>query len=87
MVIATAQQTLTEDNRQAQLNSNELFRLNDRFPVKVDIEANDIKEIITKRLLGKSKDGNPTDYEQACENGFTGTFIEWIVSLSSEQLY
>lgn len=56
-VIATAQQTLTEDNRQAQLNSNELFRLNDRFPVKVDIEANDIKEIITKRLLGKSQEG------------------------------
>ena len=56
-VIATAQQTLTEDNRQAQLNSNELFRLNDRFPIKVDIEANDIKEIITKRLLGKSEEG------------------------------
>lgn len=56
-VIATAQQTLTEDNHQAQLNSNELFRLNDRFPLKVDIEANDIKEIITKRLLGKSKEG------------------------------
>ena len=56
-VIATAQQTLTEDNQQAQLNSNELFRLNDRFPIKVDIEANDIKEIITKRLLGKSKEG------------------------------
>ena len=56
-VIATAQQTLTEDNRNAQLNSNELFRLNDRFPVKVDIEANDIKEIITKRLLGKSNEG------------------------------
>lgn len=56
-VIATAQQTLTEDNKQAQLNSNELFRLNDRFPIKVDIEANDIKEIITKRLLGKSQEG------------------------------
>lgn len=56
-VIATAQQTLTEDNRNAQLNSNELYRLNDRFPVKVDIEANDIKEIITKRLLGKSSEG------------------------------
>ena len=56
-VIATAQQTLTEDNRQAQLNSNELFRLKDRFPVTVDIEANDIKEIITKRLLGKSQEG------------------------------
>ncbi len=56
-VIATAQQTLTEDNQKAQLNSNELYRLNDRFPIKVDIEANDIKEIITKRLLGKSKEG------------------------------
>ncbi len=56
-VIATAQQTLTEDNPQAQHNSNELYRLNDRFPVKVDIEANDIKEIITKRLLGKSNEG------------------------------
>lgn len=56
-VIATAQQTLTEDNHDAQLNSNELFRLAARFPVKVDIEANDIKEIITKRLLGKSQEG------------------------------
>ncbi len=56
-VVATAQQTLTEDNPSAQLNSNELFRLNDRFPVKVDIEAEDIKEIITKRLLGKSSAG------------------------------
>lgn len=56
-VVATAQQTLTEDNPSAQLNSNELFRLNDRFPVKVDIEAEDIKVIITKRLLGKSSVG------------------------------
>lgn len=56
-VIATAQQRLTEDNRQAQLNSSELFRLKDRFPINVDIEANDIKEIITKRLLGKSQEG------------------------------
>lgn len=56
-VIATAQQTLTEDNPTAQLNSNQLFKLNDRFPIKVDIEAEDIKEIITKRLLGKSKEG------------------------------
>ncbi len=56
-VIATAQQTLTEDNKNAQLNSNELYRLAARFPVKVDIEANDIKEIITKRLLGKSNEG------------------------------
>lgn len=56
-VIATAQQTLTEDNPYAQLNSTFLFPLNDRFPIKVDIEANDIKEIIIKRLLGKSPEG------------------------------
>ena len=56
-VIATAQQTLAEDNPTAQLNSNQLFKLNDRFPIKVDIEAEDIKEIITKRLLGKSTEG------------------------------
>lgn len=56
-VIATAQQTLTEDNHDAQYNSNELYRLKDRFPFNVDIEANDIKEIITKRLLGKSQEG------------------------------
>ena len=56
-VIATAQQTLTEDNPNAQLNSPKLFTLNDRFPIKVDIEAEDIKEIITKRLLGKSTAG------------------------------
>ena len=56
-LIATAQQTLTEDNPMAQINSNKLFKLNDRFPIKVDIEADDIKEIITKRLLGKSPSG------------------------------
>lgn len=59
-LIATAQQTLTEDNPHAQLNSNALFPLNDRFPIKVDIQAEDIKEIITKRLLGKSSTGSET---------------------------
>lgn len=57
-VIGTAQQTLTEDNPQAQLNSDKLFTLDARFPIKIDIEADDIKEIITKRLLGKSASGN-----------------------------
>lgn len=56
-VIATAQQTLTEDNPNAQINSSHFFTLNPRFPIKVNIEASDIKEIITKRLLGKSVDG------------------------------
>lgn len=53
-VIATAQQTLTDDSS---TGVDSIRTLNDRFPVKVNIEANDIKEIITKRLLGKSVDG------------------------------
>jgi hypothetical protein len=56
-LLATAQQTLTEDNPNARYNSDKLFKLNDRFPIKVDIEASDIKEITTQRLLGKSQDG------------------------------
>ena len=56
-LMATAQQTLTEDNPNAQLNSAKLFKLNDRFPIKIKIEASDIKEITTQRLLGKSANG------------------------------
>jgi hypothetical protein len=57
-LLATAQQTLTEDNPNAQLNSAKLFKLNDRFPIKIEIEASDIKEIVTQRLLGKSSTGS-----------------------------
>lgn len=56
-LIATAQQTLTEDNPNARFNSDKLYKLNDRFPIPIDIEASDIKEITTKRLLGKSTNG------------------------------
>jgi hypothetical protein len=56
-LLATAQQTLTEDNPNARFNSDKLFKLNDRFPVKVEVEASDIKEITTQRLLGKSNEG------------------------------
>jgi len=56
-LIATAQQTLTEDNPNARFNSDKLYKLNARFPIPIDIEASDIKEITTKRLLGKSSDG------------------------------
>lgn len=58
--LGTAQQTLTEDNPLAKLNSDKLYKLNDRFPIKIDIEASDIKEITTKRLLGKSAEGTAT---------------------------
>lgn len=56
-IIATAQQTLTEDNPRAQLNAPELYRLNARFPIQIDLEAEDIKEICIRRLLGKSSSG------------------------------
>jgi hypothetical protein len=56
-LIATAQQTLTEDDPRAQMNSGKLFKLADRFPIRVDLEASDIKEICYTRLLSKSPAG------------------------------
>lgn len=56
-IISTAQQTLTEDDPRAALNSPLLYKLKDRFPIQIDLESRDIKEICYKRLLGKSKDG------------------------------
>ncbi|SLM27564.1 conserved hypothetical protein [Desulfamplus magnetovallimortis] len=55
--IGTAQQTLTEDNAHAALNSPDLYKLKDRFPIQIDLESSDIKEICYKRLLGKSSTG------------------------------
>ena len=59
-LFATAQQTLTEDNPRAQLNAPELYRLNARFPIQIDLEADDIREICYRRLLGKSESGTAT---------------------------
>lgn len=56
-IIGTAQQTLTEDDSKIALNSAELYKLKDRFPIQIDLEANDIKEICYSRLLGKSPQG------------------------------
>lgn len=56
-ILATAQQTLTEDDPRASLNSDKLYKLKDRFPIQVDLEASDIKEICYRRLLGKSPSG------------------------------
>lgn len=56
-MIATAQQTLTEDNAKAALNSAELYKLKDRFPIQINLESSDIKEICYRRLLGKSPAG------------------------------
>ena len=57
-IIGTGQQTLTEDNPGASLNSQELFKLKDRFPININLQADDIKEICYRRLLGKSAEGD-----------------------------
>ena len=57
-LIGTAQQTLTEDDPRAALNSPELYKLQARFPIQIDLPAKDIKEICYRRLLGKSPDGD-----------------------------
>jgi len=59
-LIGTAQQTLTEDDPRAALNSPELYKLQARFPIQIDLPAKDIKEICYRRLLGKSPDGEET---------------------------
>ncbi len=56
-IFATAQQTLTEDNKAAAINSTELFKLKDRFPHAVTLESSDIEEISSRRLLGKNTHG------------------------------
>ncbi|MCU0786222.1 MAG: DUF262 domain-containing protein, partial [Verrucomicrobia bacterium] len=57
-LVATAQQTLTEDDPNARFNSAKLFKLADRFPIRVDLEASDIREICYNRLLTKSSAGD-----------------------------
>ena len=52
-LVATAQQTLNEIVEKAILNSAELYRLRDRFPIGIELDAADIKEITQKRLLTK----------------------------------
>jgi len=56
-IFGTAQQTLTGDDPRAALNSAQLFKLKDRFPIQIDLPSHDIREICIKRLLGKSTAG------------------------------
>lgn len=55
--VATAQQTLTEISERASFNSTELFKLKDRFPITIELEATDIREITARRLLTKNPAG------------------------------
>lgn len=68
-IISTAQQTLTEDDPRATLNSEKLYKLKDRFPIQIDLESSDIKEICYRRLLGKSPDGEKKLGKSFDDNG------------------
>ncbi len=56
-IVATGQQTLTEILERAAYNSAELTKLRDRFPISLELDARDIREITWKRLLTKSSEG------------------------------
>ena len=68
-IVSTAQQTLTEDDPRATLNSPELYKLKDRFPIQVDLESSDIKEICYRRLLGKLPAGEKELDQRFTEHG------------------
>ena len=68
-IFATAQQTLTEDDPRTALNSPELFKLAARFPIQIDLQSSDIKEICYRRLLAKSQDGEKKLGELFDSNG------------------
>ena len=56
-IVCTGQQTLTEIVERAAINSPELNRMRDRFPISIELDARDIREITYRRLLTKSPEG------------------------------
>ncbi|MBI3971803.1 MAG: BREX system P-loop protein BrxC [Chloroflexi bacterium] len=56
-IVATGQQTLAEIVQRAAYNSAELNKLRDRFPIPIELDASDIREITWRRLLTKSAAG------------------------------
>jgi hypothetical protein len=59
-IAATGQQTLAEIVEQSAYNSAELNKLRDRFPINIELDARDIREITYRRLLTKSPQGAKT---------------------------
>jgi len=57
-IVATGQQTLAEIVERAAYNSTELNKLRDRFPIAINLEPSDIREITYRRLLSKSNEGS-----------------------------
>jgi len=56
-IVATGQQTLTEIVEKAAHNTAELNKLRDRFPIAIELDAQDIREITYRRLLTKREEG------------------------------
>ena len=56
-LVGTGQQTLSEIVQRAAYNSDELNKLRDRFPVSIELDARDIREITWRRLLTKASEG------------------------------
>jgi hypothetical protein len=56
-IAATGQQTLAEIVEKAAHNSAELNKLRDCFPIPINLDAQDIREITYRRLLTKSPEG------------------------------
>jgi hypothetical protein len=56
-IVATGQQTLAEIVEKAALNTTELNKLRDRFPISIELDARDIREITYRRLLTKANAG------------------------------
>ena len=56
-MMATGQQTLAEIVTRATYNSPELNKLQARFPITIELDARDIKEITHRRLLTKTPEG------------------------------
>lgn len=56
-IVCTGQQTLAEIVERAAINSPELNRMRDRFPISIELDTRDIREITYRRLLTKSNEG------------------------------
>jgi hypothetical protein len=79
-IMATAQQTLMEEEHgKMALNTENLYKLRDRFPLGVHLEASDIKEITYQRLLSKSPQG-----EQALKHLWATHFAGFRLATSLE---
>jgi len=57
-VIVTSQEKLDEVVAAIDSKRVELAKLQDRFPLRVDLAPADIREVATKRVLGKNPDGH-----------------------------